>query len=466
MTLARSDSLDLTDGRDEMNLADFPLAALTRAQKADGEQKRERLEFTSSRFDPVARRRVQQKVTLTSTAAEGLPTPADEHVILGLLHLAKHHDDFATPTVPFYPAQLFKMIGWEPNGRSYTRLRQVLRRLKAVTLRYENAWWDAEGRAYEEEMATSIISAYKIGRQTAGPRKAEPCSWITWGPQFYDSLRKGNLKRLDLEVFFSLQTPTAQRMYRFLDKRFYRSAELSFDLLEFACGHIGLTDPGNVALIKRRLQPALSELERIGFLLPETQRFVKVRQGQWRIVLRSAKAQPQQEKPVTTEPTVPALGQASSEQTPAEQLAWYFRQRWGPGPAPGPRDREQAERLLQGYGPDEARALVEVLVEVTRQAWPECRSLSGAISRYLPEALAARQSAIQREKLLQEQQLRRQQERQSLAQQEQTLQALQARWEALPPEQRAAIEARVRQRAGLAPAVFIQRLCFDEMLQN
>ncbi|MFQ3649530.1 MAG: replication initiator protein A [Gemmataceae bacterium] len=464
-TLDPLDPLDLSDGRDEMNLADFPLAALTRTQKTDGERKLDRLEFTASRFDATLRRRVQQKVTLTSTTREGLPTPADEHVILALLHLAKHRDDFAEPTVPFYPAQLFQIMRWEPNGRSYTRLREVLRRLKAVTIRYENAWWDAEGRAYEEEMATSIIAAYKIGRQTAGPRKAEPCSWITWGPHFYDSLRKGNLKRLDLEVFFSLRTPTAQRMYRFLDKRFYRTTELAFDLVEFACGHIGLTDPGNVALIKRRLQPALDELEQIGFLQPEKQRFVKVRQGQWRIVLRSTKAQQHEKKAVTTESPV-APQQSPAEPLTAEQLAWYFRHRWGAGPPPGTRDREQARQLLQGYGTIEARAVVELLVEITRQAWPECRSLSGAISRYLPEALAARQAAIQRDKLLQEQQLRRQQERQTALQQDQSLQTLQARWDALPAEVRAAIETRVRQRAGLAPEMFIHRLCLDEMLRN
>lgn len=467
MTFASLEPFDLTDGRDEMNLADFPLAALTRTQKADGDRKLDRLEFVSSRFDPNVRRRVQQKVTLSSTSREGLPTPADEHVILALLHVAKHRDNYADATVHFYPAQLFKIMGWEPNGRSYTRLREVLRRLKAVTIRYENAWWDAEGRAYEEEMATGIVAAYKIGRQTAGPRKAEPCSWITWGPHFYESLRKGNLKRLDLEVFFSLQTPTAQRMYRFLDKRFYRTGELAFDLVEFACGHIGLTDPGNVALLKRRLQPALNELERIGFLKAEKERFVKVRQGEWRIVLRSGKAQPEEKQAVTAEPAPTAVApETASAKSPAEELALYFRQRWGTGPTPGPRDREQAGQLLEGYGPEEARAILEVLVEVTRKAWPECRSLSGALSRYLPEALAARQAMVQRDKIRQEQQLRREQERLTEAQHDRNARALQARWEALPAAERAAIEARVRQRAGLAPAMFIHRLCLDEMLRN
>ena len=34
-----TDPIRLADGRDEMNLADFPLSALTRTQKAEGDRK-------------------------------------------------------------------------------------------------------------------------------------------------------------------------------------------------------------------------------------------------------------------------------------------------------------------------------------------------------------------------------------------------------------------------------------------
>src|SRR5881227_2245900 len=98
------------DGRDEMNLADFPISALQRQQKSDPEGgKLDRLEFAASRYDPVKRQRVQQKVTLTSTARDGLPTPADEHVILALLYVAKHSNNFDDGTVHFAPAQLFEI---------------------------------------------------------------------------------------------------------------------------------------------------------------------------------------------------------------------------------------------------------------------------------------------------------------------------------------------------------------------
>src|SRR4051794_22074672 len=114
------------DGRDEMNLADFPLSALQRAQKSDeAGRKVDRMELHATRYDPAGKRRVRQKVTLTSSARDGLPTPADEHVILALLYLAKHSTDFGEDTVHFAPSQLFEIMNWAPNGRSYTRLRDV-----------------------------------------------------------------------------------------------------------------------------------------------------------------------------------------------------------------------------------------------------------------------------------------------------------------------------------------------------
>jgi hypothetical protein len=285
------------DGRDEMNLADFPIAALQRAQKADGNGgKLDQITFRATRYDPALRQRVSQKVTLTSTARDGLPTPADEHVILALLYAAKHGSDFADATVPFAPADLFRIMRWSPNGRSYTRLRAVLRRLKALTIRYENAWWDAAGRGYREEVATGIISAYRLANQTSGPRSedVEPGSWVTWTPQFHDSLKGGNVKRLDLRTFFSLSTPTAQRAYRFLDKRFYNTDAVSMDLIEFACGHVGLAEADNVAILKRRLAPALAELEAVGFIekADVKQRYQKLKVGQWRINFRRAGPQP------------------------------------------------------------------------------------------------------------------------------------------------------------------------------
>jgi hypothetical protein len=459
------------DGRDEMNLADFPISALQRQQLTDADgRKIDRLEFEASRYDSNTRQRVKQKVTLTSSSTEGLPTPADEHAILALLYVAKHSDNFASDSVRFAPSQLFDIMGWAPNGRSYARLRAVLRRLKSLTIRYENAWWDAAGRGYEEEVATGIVDSYRIARQVSGPRTADTPleSWVTWSQQFHDSLKKGNLKRLDLDVFFRLSTPTAQRMYRFLDKRFYTSPVVAMDLVEFACGHIGLTESKNVAILKRRLAPAIAELEGIQFIAAAavSDRYRKVRPGVWRIEFKSGVSEiaDKNDKEQHSTCLLPGLETDEQELSPAALTAEYYRQ-WDPTtPAvAGVRDMEAAGELLKAHG-TEAAAVVTCLVQVTRKEWPDCRSLSGAVQKYLSDALKLHRSQVRREAARDEAEIRRQQEQSEMhARREEERQRLEL-WNALPVCEQEAIRQTVLRSLGetVAPEAFIRRLCVEE----
>jgi hypothetical protein len=479
------------DGRDEMNLADFPISALQRRQLDDGRGgKLDRLAFEATRYDPALHRRVQQRVTLTSTARDGLPTPADEHVILALLYVAKHSDDFAEATVRFSPSQLFDVMGWAPNGRSYTRLRNVLRRLKALTIRYENAWWDAVGRGYEEEIATGIVAAYRIARQVSGPRtpRTELQSWATWSPQFHDSLKNGNLKRLDLDLFFRLRSPTAQRMYRFLDKRFYNAPELALDLIEFACGHIGLASSDNVAILKRRLSAALEELEQVGFLeaAPPEERFQKVKAGVWRIHLRTAGGpfppSPFQgrgvggeglEPPQTPTPSPPTSlprNRGEGSKPDAETLAHTFYRLWDPTGAlqPGVKDVQQAQALIQEHGVETVQGLLPVLVQATRKEWPECRSLSGAIQKYLGVALPLYRAQQRREETRRTADESRRLAQQTDAERQEEERRWSEAWAALSAAEQEEIRQSVLAESAGAPApeAFVRRLCLEELARR
>jgi hypothetical protein len=462
------------DGRDEMNLADFPISALQRQQLTDAEgRKVDRLEFEATRYDSATRQRVQQKVILTSSTSEGLPTPADEHAILALLYVAKHSDNFASDTVRFAPSQLFDIMDWAPNGRSYARLRAVLRRLKSLTIRYENAWWDAAGRGYEEEVATGIVDSYRIARQVSGPRTADTPleSWVTWSQQFHDSLKKGNLKRLDLDVFFRLSTPTAQRMYRFLDKRFYASPIVAMDLVEFACGHIGLTESKNVAILKRRLAPAIAELEGIRFIQPAEpeERYRKVRPGVWRVEFKSGAAElGSKDKTEGNPPAIPEPTEPETTLSPATLAAAYYRL-WDPAvlATPGVRDLEVAGELLKLHG-SEALALVTCLAQVTRKKWPDCRSLSGAAQKYLADALKLHRSRVRRDAAREEAEARRQEAHAvARARQEEERRRLDA-WNALSQEEQEAIRQTILNTVGgsMAPEAFVKRLCLEEVARR
>ncbi len=472
------------DGRDELNLADFPISVLQRQQPLDEDgAKRDTAVYQASRYDRESRQRQQQRVTLETSSRHGLPTPADENVVLALLYVAKHTHNFTEPVVHFSPRQLFRIMGWAPNSRSYDRLREVLRRLKALVIRYENSWWDIAGRGYEAEVATGVISEYELGRQVAGRKKgaAPPSCWVSWSPRFQQSLASGNLKKLDLERLFSLRLPTAQRMYRFLDKRFYPPHQppvVEMDLVDFACGHIGLSQVGNLAELKRRLAPAIKELEGIGFIekADPAERYHKVRPGVWRVRFRAgpqflARSNPDarpagaRDEKKDTSSLVP---RPSPLAPPSERtLAAEFYRAWGAaeGSAVGERDLEQARALVARHGEETARALVPELVRIVKHHWPECKSFSGAVHKYGADAVRACEQKQRSGEQKQQAQARREQEREQELREAQQRRLGEARWEALPPAERAEIERQVltshpelRERPGILRVMCLNRL--------
>ena len=396
-----------SDGRDELNLADFPISVLQRQQPLDAEgRKVDQVVYESTTYDPVVRRRVPQRVTLTTATRYGLPTPADENVILALLYTAKRANDFTEPRVHFSPHQLFRIMRWDANSRSYARLSQVLLRLKSLTIFYENAWWDPSGHKYEEEFATGIVAEYRLIK-TKLRRKAGviPPSYVHWTPQFWKSLAGGNLKKLDLDRLFALNLPTSQRMYRFLDKRFYQTSAFEMDLRDFACGHLGVSATPNIAELKRRLGPALLELESTGFLEPARpeERYVKLRKGIWRIRFRRAGVG-------TAVVVLPPPSPATMD--PGRAVVSAFYQAWAPASRFEPTEAEIARgrELVDAHGAAEALALVGPVVGLMRMKFPGAKRF-GASLPYFTDAARARRGARRRSSVDEEAARRRQLER-------------------------------------------------------
>lgn len=434
-------------GRDELNLADFPISVLQHQQpKDDTGRKLDTVIYQATRYDTHIRQRVPQRVTLTTSSRYGLPTPADEDVVLSLLCLGKRVDNFASTRVHFIPHELFRIMRWSANARGYQRLRDVLRRLKALTIIYENAWWDGAGRRYEEELATGIVAEYRIIHQSRGRTKngEVPPSWVEWTPRFHQSLADGNLKALDLELVFKLRLPTSRRMYRFLDKRFHGSSIVELDLMDFACGHIGLTEARNVATIKQRLAPAIKELEEIGFIEPTNRqhRYKKIRRGIWRILFTRKRAAAQQGI------VQPPLALPAPQVSPAGQLVTDFYRVWRgiDSYKPSRRELEQAEKLIEQYSLAKVQAMLPAAIARLRTKWPDARTFTALVS-YMGE-VANEHDRQQRRETHRREQMRLQHEtqqrmEQQVAKRKQFEAKWRAEWNQLPESQRQAIRSRI-----------------------
>jgi hypothetical protein len=273
-------------GRDEMNMVEFPLAAL--ADRVP--QGCKTLVFEYSTWDRSQKRHVTRRLTISASDKYGLPTALDDEVILGLVQLSKA-EDFAHRQVPFSRYRLLGLLGWRDESKSYARLGESLKRWLGVTLYYENAWWDNVRKRWIDANFHLLdnVTLYHRGQGSEAPSKAsdnQSFSTFTWNDTIYRSFRAGNLKSIDLELYRKLKSTIAKRIYRFLDKRFYRQTVMEFALDQFARVHIGLSRNYDTAQLKRRLSPAIRELENAGYLkpLPVEKQFVRVRRGEWKIV--------------------------------------------------------------------------------------------------------------------------------------------------------------------------------------
>lgn len=277
-------------GKDELNLAEFPIAALT-DRIPDGQTTlvfEDRLEQRDG--PPIIRR-----LTITGTAKHGLPTSLDDEVLVGLIQLTKRRNGFSEPKVSFSRYELIEILGWPQDGRSYRRIEEALHRWVGVVLIYENAWWDNEVKSWVDEdfHVLDNVSLYdrerraRVAKIKKGGKLPPPLSSFRWNEVIFRSFQTGNLKQLDLELYLRLRLPTTKRLYRFLDKRFYRRDRLEFDLRSLACEHIGMSRTYAPTELKRRLRPALEELEAVGFLEPlkDADRYAQIKRGTWRILL-------------------------------------------------------------------------------------------------------------------------------------------------------------------------------------
>jgi hypothetical protein len=100
---------DIDDGRDEMNLAEFPLAAIS--DRVPDSQKT--LVFEDRMHDFGKNEWITRRLTISASDKFGLPTSLDDEVILGLIQLTKQ-TRFTDRKVSFSRYQLIQVLRWTP----------------------------------------------------------------------------------------------------------------------------------------------------------------------------------------------------------------------------------------------------------------------------------------------------------------------------------------------------------------
>jgi hypothetical protein len=347
-------------GRDELNLTEFPFALLaSRASKKTPHT----LEFRDG----------EKEWIVTGDPRYGLPTAGDVEIYVVLMELTREQD--FPVCVPFSRHNVIQRLGWDPGGQSYDRLLLGLDRLVGVTLRTQNAFWDARQRGWVRRHAFHILEAYDIAdcRQARPDEEAPFPSWIRWSPELYQNLNAGYIKSLDVSLFLSLKSSVSQALYRYLDaKRYDGKPMYRIGLKKLAWEHLGLSRNYFPSDIKRKLNPAHEELVEAGLLAATEYGLMK--DGEEMVIYRfppkPARAARQSDAPALPPPPEPVspLAQRLMDFGVSRQTAVGLA-------ASSP---EECERQLTYLPHRNARDRGAVLVKSIREGWAEPAAITEA----------------------------------------------------------------------------------------
>lgn len=243
------------ESRDEMNLAEIPVALLS--HRTEPGQK------TITYTDTIIVGGKPRKRTITVTGSDkwGLLTAIESDVIAALL-LLSYEQGFISSTVKSTLYYLIQKLGWPDSGQSYKRVKEAIERITGITIQ-TNGWWDNKSKSYRTTKIFHIIEQAAF----ANLEKKEGLSEFTWSRTVFASIRANNLKYLDFGLFRSLKTQIAKRLYRLLDKRFYKVDCVRYNLFELCHEKLGLSRNLKYrSNLIQKLTPGIQELKDADFL--------------------------------------------------------------------------------------------------------------------------------------------------------------------------------------------------------
>lgn len=460
----------IRQGRDEMNLVEYPFACLWKQTEPSA-----KILHEWEKQHPVTGKTVRAYWRVTGDSELGLPTPSDEQVYLVLMELT-HEAGMQNQTVHFSRYNLLKRLSWIPNDVNYRLLRDAFTRLAAVAITSQNAFWDAKVRSFRT-VGFSILDNFDILEEPAGRKKSGqgelPLSFFKWNDVLFQSFQAGHVRAIDLGCALSLKGSLALRLYRYLDKKSYDSRRaFEIELAPLCERHLGMRPSPYASKYKERLASAHEELMSCGFLAGVSYEPMSTKKAEKAEKVRYTFGPRRDSQASLPQGTLPMLQAASTSPgtNPSESA---------PGSASTPaltrvETEVEADALLQHMlsikvSPDVARELLRstspqvlrlqlgcladraaknaaaVFVKAVREEWevPLAYSERQEAAEHAQRAKANQDTAKAR--AAQEEALKR---AKSVSQEQETID-LDALWEKLDPEARMSIEDQVTERLGV-----------------
>ena len=236
------------------------------------------LQFESEANCKIENRKIKRKLTVAFSAEYGRPTPSDDMVLVALMKLTRDAG-FSNQKIYFSRYELIKVLKWSDGGRSYERIDEAMNRLVGTHLVWDNAFWDNAAKSWVDRKFNLIDDVYLYDREkyerALAASDSRPKSWFKWSDVMFESFSSGYIKTIDLQMLQSLKEVVGRRLYRCLDKHFNnpnRKMPVEISIEELATKKLGFKKVP-ASHLKRMMQPAINELEEVGFVARDNQRF-------------------------------------------------------------------------------------------------------------------------------------------------------------------------------------------------
>lgn len=194
------------------------------------------------------------------------PNWRDVDVLLALIKLKYEWDKFKSATLQVKLVDAWVALGGVDTKNRYRQIegiRKSITRWSNLSItcdnwRFENKW---------KEVSFSPIRVHWEFSEKRNPREAT--LFLTFASEICDSFRGTYKRSFDWDLYLKLGSPLARRLYRFLEKRFFRQSNLQFPLAHFSQEKVGLSRNYPTRKYKYQLLPAVAELALVGVLRPD-----------------------------------------------------------------------------------------------------------------------------------------------------------------------------------------------------
>ncbi len=246
-------------GKDEMNLAEFPICTLNRLDK------RNVIEYIREYRNKDGNVEYQKWAV---RGAAGLPTEFADRVLVALITLSAA-EGFKSRRLSFTVYGVLKILGLKINQKGYRRVEKALQELQGVQIHSEGAFWDAQGKRRIVGFIGIIRNVWLHYLSSDGAiEKEDGKSYLEWDDLIWENFQTGYVKTIDHKYYFeTLTKPVSRVLYRFLDKRMHYNKTGTYSITVWALAPaLNMAEQPNPSRYKRMLKPALDELVSTEFL--------------------------------------------------------------------------------------------------------------------------------------------------------------------------------------------------------